>query len=123
MAAEDTVADLEGKLAQAIAVCDGAACAAFLADDFTAIHARPDNALIVVLQREWLRAVEGCQPRCYSVNDVTVSLHGDLAVATVLWTDGEGTTAQQFFATDIWRSSSGQWRLLERHIGRPDITT
>jgi ketosteroid isomerase-like protein len=121
--AEDAVAALETRLAQAIATCDAAACAAVLSDEFTAVRVASDRSLGVVLHGDWLRAVGTCESRQHTVDDVSVSLHGDLAVATVLWTDGEGATAQQFLVTDVWRSSAGDWRLLERHIGKPDTIT
>ena len=123
MSAEETVAALEAKLAHAIATCDAGACADLLSDDFTAIRAASGRELSVVLQSDWLRAVGACAAREHTVDDVSVSLHGEMAIATVLWTDGDSPTAEQFLVTDVWRSSAGDWRLLERHMGKPDITT
>jgi hypothetical protein len=122
MSAEDAVAHLETKLAHAIATCNTTACAELLSNDFIAVRAAAGRTLNIDLKEDWLRAVGACESRQHTVDDVSVSLHGDLAVATVLWTDGDDLTAQQFLVTDVWRSAPSDWRLLERHIGKPDTT-
>jgi len=120
VSAEDSVAALEATLAQAIADCNDEACASLVAENFTAVHASSGRELAVVLRGDWLRGIKGCRVRNHAVNDVTVSLHGEVAVATVLWTDGEGDAAKDFLLTDVWKSSAGSWLLLERHLAMPN---
>jgi ketosteroid isomerase-like protein len=113
------IAALEEQLTRAIAACDGAACEALLGEDFTAILPGDGKALVVNLRADWLRSIVGARTRSSTVDDTAVSMHGDVAIATVLWTENGDSLPTQFVVTDVWTRHDGGWTLLERHAGRP----
>ncbi len=119
MTFEETIAEMERRLVAALAKCDGEACSTMLADDFTAIVAVEGRQLDVTLRQDWLTAVSRCEMRTSTVDDTAVSVHGEVAIATVLWTEKGPLTSTQLLVTDIWMRSNGDWKLTERHAGRP----
>jgi ketosteroid isomerase-like protein len=117
---EEAIAALERRLAAAVAKCDADECNALLGEDFTALAAFKGEQLLVTLRSEWVKAVAACEVRTLTVDDIAVSLHGHFAVATVLSTDSGGLSPTQSLITDVWLQTAGQeWKLAERHAGRP----
>jgi ketosteroid isomerase-like protein len=117
---EDAIAALERQLAEAMAKCDVDGCEALLGDDFTAVGAFEGEQLSVTLRTDWVKTVGACTERKITVDDVAVSLHGPCAIATVLCTENGGVSASQLLVTDVWRQTASQeWKLTERHAGRP----
>jgi ketosteroid isomerase-like protein len=120
--AEETIAGLERQLAAAVAKCDAEGCDALLGEDFTAVDAFEGEQLSIMLRNDWVRARSSCDTRSLTVDDIAVSLHGDFAIATVLWTENGGASSTQSLVTDVWRQTATQeWKLTERHAGRPGV--
>jgi hypothetical protein len=95
-----------------MATCDTAACVELPSNDFMAVRAIAGRTLGVDLKENWLRAAGACESRQHTVDDVSVSLHGDLAVATVLWTDGDDLTPS---SSQTWNSRRMAMHLSTRH--------
>lgn len=112
------IAALEEQLTRAIGSCDGPACGALIGDDFTAIVANAGQALMVMLRADWLKGVASGRASTFSIDDTAVSMHGDVAIATVLFSEKDNE-ATQLLVTDVWRRKDDRWILFERHAGRP----
>jgi len=112
------IVGLEEQLSRAIGSCDGPACGALLGDDFTAIVANEGQALVVTLRADWLKSIENGRARTFSIDDTAVSVHGDVAIATVLLSEKDREVTQ-LLVTDVWRRTGDDWILFERHAGRP----
>jgi len=112
------IAGLEERLSRAIGSCDGPACGALLGDDFTAIVAHEGQALVVTLRADWLKSIESGRTHTLSIDDTAVSVHGDVAIATVLLSEKDREVTQ-LLVTDVWRRTGDDWILFERHAGRP----
>lgn len=118
---ESAIAALEDRLARAVASCDVDDCSALLADDFTAVLAFEGQQLDVLLREEWLKTITRSDVRRFTVDDTAVSLHGDVAIATVLWTDHAPPSSTQLLVTDVWTRDGTEWKLRERYTGRPGV--
>lgn len=120
MKVEETVASLEQALAKALADCNGDECSKFLTADFCAITGVEGEQLRITPREEWLKSVAAGSTRRFSVEDTAISVHGAVAVATMLWVEQGILSATHWLITDIWKgAASGVWRLAERHSGRP----
>jgi len=117
-ASPSIIAGLEEQLTRAIGSCDGPACGALLGDDFTAIAANEGQALVVTLRADWLKSISSGRARTFSIDDTAVSVHGNVAIATVLLSEKEHEVTQ-LLVTDVWRRTGDAWILFERHAGRP----
>ena len=117
MTRDEEIAKLERECAVAVLRGDDAACAAVLSDDFTLVEVVEDEPVNVVLKGDWLKRVKAHAPDSIEVDDVAVSMHGDLAIATVKLTQSGTLTNHQVAITDVWRKEQG-WRLVERHQSR-----
>jgi ketosteroid isomerase-like protein len=116
------IAALEAQLIKAIVACDGDACSALLADDFTAIRPGTGGTLDINLRADWLKAISACEARTFTLDDTAVSVHGNFAVATILWSETTGISAAQFVVTDIWTRNGDTWALAERHAGATSVS-
>ena len=117
MTNEDQIASLERDCATAMLRGDAETCSAVLADDYTALEVIEDQPLQIVLKDAWLERVKAANGTTVQVDDVSVSLHGDVAIAAVKLTETTALTTSQLAITDLWRKEQG-WRLVERHQSR-----
>ena len=117
MTSDKEIAKLERECAVAILRGDEAACAAILSDDYSVIEVVEDQPVQVVLKEQWLQGLKSRPPATIEVDDVAVSIHGDLAIATVKLTESGALASHQLAITDVWRKEQA-WRLVERHQSR-----
>ncbi|HZT77204.1 MAG TPA: nuclear transport factor 2 family protein [Vicinamibacterales bacterium] len=117
MTHDDEIATLERECATAMLRGDESACAAVLSDDFTMIEVIEDQPVQVVLKDDWLKRIKAHDSEAIEVDDVAVSMHGDVAIATVKLTHSGMLTSHQIAITDVWRKEQA-WRLVERHQSR-----
>lgn len=117
MTPDDQIAKLERECAIAVLHGDEAACAAVLSDEFTMIEVVEDQPVRVVLKDDWLKQIKAHTRDAIAVDDVAVSMYGELAIATVKLTESATLTSHQIAITDVWRKEQ-DWRLVERHRTR-----
>ncbi len=117
MSGDHDIATLERECATAMLHGDEKACAAVLSDEFTMIEIIEDQPVQVVLKDDWLKRIKVHASDSMTVDDVAVSFHGDVAIATVKLTHSGTLTSHQFAITDVWRKKQ-TWRLVERHQSR-----
>ena len=117
MTNDEEIARLEHECSTAMLRGDEAACAAILSDDFTMIEVIEDQPVQVILRTDWLKRVKAHTSDSIQVDDVAVSIHGDLAIATVKLTNAGTLTSEQMAITDVWRKGH-TWQLIERHQSR-----
>jgi ketosteroid isomerase-like protein len=118
MSAEHELAAIEVALLKAMMGGDREHCERLLSPEFTLVRASGDHTVEIVLREAWLRDIGGGRgERSFKVDDQVVSIHGDVAVATVFWTDDTNKdTPRAHGVTDVWQKRpNGEWELLERH--------
>lgn len=124
MKVEHVIAGLELELAAALADCNGDVCSKFLTEDFAAITGVEGQQLTVRLREEWLKSVTAGSTNRFTIDDTAISVHGGVAIATMLWVEGNMLGSTHWLITDVWKGTdSGEWRLAERHSGRPSPKT
>lgn len=98
----------------------------FLAPDYALIIGVRGQPLRVVPRDVWLSSLELYDIRSFSIDDFRVSVRGDVAVVTMLFTQDavvgpdRRDRSAQFMITDIWVRHPGGWRVAERHSSRPE---
>jgi ketosteroid isomerase-like protein len=117
MTADHQIAALERQCATAMLRGDEAACASILGDDYTVLEVIEDQPLQITLKDDWLKRIKTNAPTTIEVDDVAVSIHGDVAIAIVKLTETTKAGENQLAFTDIWRKEQ-EWRLVERHESR-----
>jgi ketosteroid isomerase-like protein len=115
---EERIAELERNCAAAIMRGDHSSCDTVLSDDYTVLEVIEDRPLQLVLRDAWLDQTKATPLKRLEVDDVAVSVHGNIAVAVVKLTEDTGDGSDQIAVTDIWRKDD-DWRLIERHQSRP----
>lgn len=82
--------------------------------------------LRVVPRERWLENLKFYKVHSYSIDDIKVSVYGDVAVVLMLYTQkatvGRTPTdrSAQFVLTDIWVKQKNGWRVAQRHSSRPE---
>lgn len=118
----DLIAALEKTCATSILRGDDAACEAVAADDYTLLEVVEGRPLQIVLRKTWLERIGAARLRGVTVDDIAVSVYGDVAVAVMLVTEASDNANTQVAVTDVWRRE-GDWRLVQRHLSRPAAPT
>ena len=116
---EDQIAVLERECAAAILRGDDAACATVIGDEYTLVEIVENQPLQVVLRDKWLELAKTNSATGIDVNDVAVSVHGDIAIAVVSLTIHTDGASNQIAVTDLWQRHDQDWFLIQRHQSRP----
>lgn len=122
----DEIRALEQQWNEAIDRRDAAAMERFLAPDYALIIGVRGQPLRVVPRDVWLKTLALYDIRSFSIDDFRVSIRGDVAVVTMLFTQDavvgpeRRDRSAQFMITDIWVRYAGGWRVAERHSSRPE---
>lgn len=123
MSVEQIIAQLEREWGQAVAKGEGAGCTSLLADEYTYVAAREGSGFDIQARAAWLAALDAASAGSFVINDVAVSVHGSVAVATVLATSSTTTAGvervTEYFYTDVWLQDGERWRVVERYAGHP----
>jgi len=117
MSPENEVDALQASLMTAVWTGDRETCERIFGEQCSLTRATRDRTVDVVLRDCWLDEIGAGHGGSGTVDDRVVSVHGNLAIATVLWTvaqpDGERL---RHTLTDVWKkNASGEWQLIERH--------
>jgi ketosteroid isomerase-like protein len=117
---ERAIATREHEWFRAMQSRDAAACESLLALGFTCVTTCEGPQFDVQLRQDWLAALLKLDHRSLTLHDVSVSLHGPVAVATVLMTmkhlvGGVEQSTEQVFV-DVWISEADAWRIVERYV-------
>lgn len=100
---------------------------AMVAEDFSVAIAVQGMPLRVTHRAQWLSVMPSYDIQEMTLDDIRVSLYGDIAVVTLLWTQRAfvqgGERSGTFFITDIWRKTDKGWLVTERHSSRPEPAT
>ena len=96
------------------------ACEPFLASSTAHITAVKGPRFDIQLREQWLTTLSSRTSARGVIDDVTVSRHGPIAVATVLMTltDADGAATEHLF-TDLWVCERDEWRVLQRYASQP----
>jgi len=116
---EDQIAVLERECAAAILRGDDAACATVIGDEYTLVEIVENQPLQVVLRDKWLQLAKTNSATGIDVNDVAVSVYGDIAIAVVSLTIHTDGASNQIAVTDLWQRHDQDWFLIQRHQSRP----
>ena len=123
MGIEQLIAQLEREWAEAVAKGESVGCALLLADKYTYVAAREGSRFDIQERSAWLAGLNPKSAESFVINDVAVSVHGSVAVATVLATSGTTTPGAEppteYFYTDVWLRDGDRWRVVERYASRP----
>lgn len=96
-------------------------------DDFFVTIAVEGMPLQVTTREPWLSVMPNYEILEMTLDDIRATVYGDVAVATLLWTQRArvpgGERSGTFFITDIWRNIDDLWRVAERHSSRPEPAT
>lgn len=96
-------------------------------DGFFAAIAVQDMPLRVTRREHWLSVMPAYEIREMALDDIRVTIYGEIAVVTLFWTQRAvvqgGERSGTFFITDIWRKSAKGWLVAERHSSRPEPAT
>jgi hypothetical protein len=116
---EDQIAVLERECAAALLRGDDAACATVLGDEYTLVEIVENQPLQVVLRDKWLALAKTNSATGIDVNDVAVSVYGEIAIAVVSLTIHTDSGSNQIAVTDLWQKRGQDWSLIQRHQSRP----
>ena len=119
MSVEDQIAVLERECAAAVLRGDDAACATVLGDEYTLVEIVENQPLQVVLRDKWLALAKTNSATGIDVNDVAVSVYGEIAIAVVSLTIHTDSGSNQIAVTDLWQRHGEDWSLIQRHQSRP----
>lgn len=109
---EPEVAAAQTLLNTAIAHGDCATCERLFGPDCCLIRGGQGGSIEVVLRAAWLEEIARDPHAVVEVTDRVVSVHGDIAVATLLVGSADAPT----FVTDVFvKAADGRWTLAERH--------
>lgn len=128
-AVEREIVELEKKWNDAIQRQDLAQMELFLADSYFLAGGMQGRPLRVVPRERWLENLKSYKVHSYSIDDIKVSVYGDMAVVLMLYTQkatvGHPPTdrSAQFVLTDVWVKQKSGWRVAQRHSSRPEQPT
>jgi ketosteroid isomerase-like protein len=122
--AEAVVAGLEREWAAAFQRHDIAGLQRLMADGYALIIAVESMPLQIVPRNAWLESLEAYEIEEVGIDQVHVRVYGDVAVVALLWRQrarlrGQDRSAQ-FALVDVWVRQGDNWRIAERHSGRPE---
>lgn len=96
-------------------------------DDFFLAIAVQGMPLRVTYREHWLSVMPSYEIQEMTLDDIRVSVYGEIAIVTLLWTQRAivqgGDRSGTFFITDIWRKTDKGWLVAERHSSRPEPAT
>jgi hypothetical protein len=116
---EEVIAALERECVLGLLSADDKAIHQCLAPNFTCVTSVDGPQFRIESREAW---VERCRRSnaTLRIDDVAVALHGAVAIATVLATQGaKEETPIEWVFLDVWITEDGGWRLAERHESRP----
>lgn len=124
MPVEAYIARLERGWTAAFQRKDVAEMQRYLADGYALIIAVQGSPLQIVPRNAWFESLEDYQIEEAAIDQIYISVYGDVAVVDMLWRQraslrGENRSAQ-FNLTDIWVKEDNEWLLAERHSSRPE---
>ena len=93
-------------------------------DDFFVTIAVQGMPIQTTQRERWLTSMPNYDIREMQFDDIRAVVYGDVAVATLIWTQRAFVNGNErsgtFFITDIWRKIGDDWRVAERHSSRPE---